>query len=140
MTGHDLLAERLNPDCIAVLGSYSIREITARSENPDYGGWLNRVDEVTGVDSAALTGIHGLLIAQGMLKFEITGRSVGLQYQVSPLGREALARYAATAAGESADLHDGSDSVADESLEQDSTRHHESRDEYGTDDRVSRAA
>ncbi len=44
------------------------------------------------MDKVRLTGIHGFLIAQGMLKFEITGRSVGLQYQLSPLGRESLNR------------------------------------------------
>lgn len=92
MTGIDLNFDMLTPDCIAVLNCYALRDLTAKSENPEYSGWLNRVDDVAGVDPTSLTRIHGMLIAQGMLKFEITGRSVGLQYQISSSGREAIVR------------------------------------------------
>lgn len=94
----DLHAEPLSVECHAVLSCYSVREATSRSQNPESNGWLDRVEDVPGVDRSLLTSAHGYLIAQGMLKFEITGRSVGLQYQMSPLGREALARGTAASA------------------------------------------
>ncbi len=94
MAAFDLHSEPISDDCLSVLSNYAIRDAAARASNPDYNGWLDRVDEVHGVDKVRLTGIHGFLIAQGMLKFEITGRSVGLQYQLSPLGRESLTRRA----------------------------------------------
>lgn len=92
MTVFDFHSEPISDDCLSVLSSYAIRDAAAKASNPEYSGWLDRVDEVAGVDKVRLTGIHGFLIAQGMLKFEITGRSVGLQYQLSPLGRESLNR------------------------------------------------
>jgi hypothetical protein len=50
--------------------------------------------------------VHGMLIARGMLKFEITGRNVGLQYQISNLGRDALSRQSlAASAPFAASLH-----------------------------------
>ncbi len=61
---------------------------------PDQGDlpddrWLPRVAGLQGVDSAHLSGLHGKLIALGFLKFEISGKS-GMQYQLTPLGRETL--------------------------------------------------
>lgn len=99
MTGRDLQFEPLSQDCLKVLSTYAVREVAVRARQPDGAGWLDRVDEVPGVEPAALTMIHGFLIAQGMLKFEITGRSVGLQYQLSSFGRETLARESAGTAG-----------------------------------------
>ena len=42
------------------------------------------------VDPAQIAAIHGKLIALGMLKFEIGSRADGVQYQVTPFGRQAL--------------------------------------------------
>jgi hypothetical protein len=118
MTGFHFENECLTAECLAVLGCYELRDAAARSENPEHAGWLNRVEEVAGVDPTALTGVHGMLIARGMLKFEITGRNVGLQYQISNLGRDALARQS-LAAGDpfAASLHsaESDDMVAAES-------------------------
>ena len=93
MIGADFHLDQLSDECLKVLSSYSIRELASRKANVDANGWLDRIEDVPGIDRAAMTMIHGMLIAQGMLKFEITGRSVGLQYQVSSVGRDALARH-----------------------------------------------
>lgn len=95
MIGTDLYSELLSRDCLTVLQTYCVRDLAAKSSIPDYAGWLDRVEQVPGVDSAVLSTVHGCLIALGMLKFEITGRSMGLQYQLSTSGREALTRTAA---------------------------------------------
>lgn len=58
----------------------------------EYAGWLDRIQDVPGIEKVALTSIHGFLIAQGLIRFEFTGRSVGLQYQLSTQGRESIAR------------------------------------------------
>ena len=78
--------------CLAVLGCYAVRDAAAKASQQDYAGWLDRVLDVPGVETASLTSIHGYLIAQGLIRFEFTGRSVGLQYQLSPQGRDCLAR------------------------------------------------
>lgn len=44
-----------------------------------------------GVESAALSRLHGTLIALGFLKFELSGKA-GMQYQLTPLGRHTLER------------------------------------------------
>ena len=69
-----------------------MRDVAAKATNTDYAGWLDRILEVPGLESSSLTSIHGFLIAQGLIKFEFTGRSVGLQYQLSNLGKECVAR------------------------------------------------
>lgn len=119
MTVFDFHSEPISDDCLSVLSSYAIRDAAAKASNPEYSGWLDRVDEVVGVDKVRLTGIHGFLIAQGMLKFEITGRSVGLQYQLSPLGRESLNRRAR---GEEASAHDDHSVAEVTETEEDSLR------------------
>ena len=58
----------------------------------EYAGWLDRIQDVPGIEKFSLTSIHGFLIAQGLIRFEFTGRSVGLQYQLSTQGRESIAR------------------------------------------------
>lgn len=79
-------------DCLAVLGCYAVRDAAAKAAQQDYSGWLDRVLDVPGVETSSLTSIHGYLIAQGLIRFEFTGRSVGLQYQLSPQGRDCLTR------------------------------------------------
>lgn len=116
MTATDLQFEPLSDDCLKVLSSYAVREVAVKAGDAETAGWLDRVDDVPGVDAGRLTMIHGCLIAQGMLKFEITGRSVGLQYQVSTAGREALARVASVMSGSSdAAVETATDSGAAES-------------------------
>jgi len=81
-------------NCVTVLECYAVRDAAAKSATGEYAGWLDRLLEVPGIESSSLTSIHGFLIAQGLIKFEFTGRSVGLQYQLSSLGRESISRKA----------------------------------------------
>jgi len=79
-------------DCLTVLGCYAVLDAAAKVAKQDYAGWLDRVADVPDVDNSSLTLIHGYLIAQGLIRFEFTGRTVGLQYQLSPQGRDCLSR------------------------------------------------
>lgn len=101
-------------NCLTVLECYSVRDAAAKASQPEYAGWLDRIIEVPGVDKAALTSIHGFLIAQGLIKFEFTGRSVGLQYQLSQQGRESIARKMLMIGDDLRQSESGSDSVIEE--------------------------
>ena len=59
-------------------------------------GWVDRVQEVVGIERSALSGIHGRLIAFGLLKCEVGHRSAGLVYRVSTQGKAALKSFLAT--------------------------------------------
>lgn len=74
------------------MSCYAVRDAAAKAMTSEYAGWLDRIQDVPGIEKVALTSIHGFLIAQGLIRFEFTGRSVGLQYQLSTQGRESIAR------------------------------------------------
>lgn len=92
MSGTATQSDVFEQNCLVVLECYSVRDAATKASQPEYSGWLDRLLDVPGVEKSALTSIHGFLIAQGLIKFEFTGRSVGLQYQLSTLGRESIAR------------------------------------------------
>ncbi len=92
MTEHDPQTGGFEEDCLAVLNCYAVRDAASKAATRDYAGWLDRIQNVPGVETSSLTSIHGFLIAQGLIRFEFTGRSVGLQYQLSTQGRESIAR------------------------------------------------
>lgn len=73
-----------------LLHAYQAQAASLKVTTEEFDGWLERIDELSGVDVDQLTGLHGQLIASGMLKFEISGRSVGLKYQLSQQGKKAL--------------------------------------------------
>lgn len=79
-------------NCLAVLNCYAVRDASAKAASKEYAGWLDRIQDIQGIERTTLTSIHGFLIAQGLIRFEFNGRSVGLQYQLSTQGREAMAR------------------------------------------------
>lgn len=79
-------------NCLTVLNCYAARDAAAKATAREYAGWLDRIQDVPGIEKLSLTSIHGFLIAQGLIRFEFTGRSVGLQYQLSTQGRESIAR------------------------------------------------
>jgi hypothetical protein len=54
-------------------------------------GWVPRLSRLDGVEPERLSALHGKLIALGLLSFEISGK-LGMQYQISPLGRRTLGR------------------------------------------------
>src|SRR5580704_17137252 len=63
-------------------------ESTEVSEPP---GWVPRLSRLDGVEPERLSALHGKLIALGLLSFEISGK-LGMQFQISPLGRRTLDR------------------------------------------------
>lgn len=81
----------------------------------EFDGWLERIDQMPEFDAEELTRLHGQLIALGFLKFEISGRSVGLRYKISTRGKNALDRALAIAARREAG--DDSDDSADDAEE-----------------------
>ena len=84
MTNPDLELFDANPEWRSLLAAYQEKHSTHKLE------WSPRVAGVEGLDAAQLSAIHGKLIALGMLKFEIASRADGMQYQVTPFGRQAL--------------------------------------------------
>ena len=79
-------------NCLTVLNCYAVRDAAAKAASKEYAGWLDRILDIQEIEKTTLTSIHGFLIAQGLIRFEFNGRSVGLQYQISTQGREAMAR------------------------------------------------
>lgn len=82
----------LEEQCLALLTAYSVRDAAARTDAEEYDGWLDRVGEIDSIESSQMSALHGLLIAQGCLKFEFRGRNRGLQYQLGSAGKQALSR------------------------------------------------
>jgi hypothetical protein len=74
-----------------ILETYQHRDLERRKTEPASDGWQPRLAEVPGVERGDLAGLHGKLIALGFLKFELHAKN-GMQYQVSPLGRQTLER------------------------------------------------
>jgi len=71
------------------------QRISAAEAPEKLDGWLPRLHAVEGVDDSDLSRIHGRLIAWGFLTFRLAGRTAGIQYQISPAGKQALARHPA---------------------------------------------
>ncbi len=108
MTDATLQLDRLSPQNLTVMQAYVIRATAAKASVEEFDGWLERIDEMPDLSADDLTKSHGQLIALGFLKFEITGRSVGLRYQISPRGKQAIER-ALTADDTSAESDDDMD-------------------------------
>lgn len=80
-------------------------EGTESAESAEAAGesvaWVSRIVQLDGIESPELSRIHGQLIAWGLLQFQLTGRTSGMQYQLTRLARHLLNRLAR---GESAGL------------------------------------
>ena len=85
-------SQALQEQCLALLTAYSVRDVELRANKGEYDGWLDRVCELESINTEQLSTLHGLLIAEGCLKFEFRGRSRGLQYQLANAGRQVVAR------------------------------------------------
>ncbi len=101
-------------NCLTVLECYAVRDAAAKSATHEYSGWLDRILDVPGLEPAALTSIHGFLIAQGLIRFEFTGRSVGLQYQISSLGRDSISRKSLSLADDGRGIDGAVESTSEE--------------------------
>ncbi|MBS0206557.1 MAG: hypothetical protein JSS49_27015 [Planctomycetes bacterium] len=86
----DIIQLRRNPQWRATLQVYYDLQQQAQEQTPDASGWIARQTAVPGIDPEQLSSIHGKLIAFGMLKFDVGGRDVGVQYQLTQQGRRAL--------------------------------------------------
>lgn len=80
--------------------------IDADAETADFvnRGFRPRVREVDGVPTDQMARVHGKLIAHGLLQVEIAGRSGGMLYQLTSLGRRACLRSVGSAEEESLEL------------------------------------
>lgn len=69
-------------------------ELESESSDGRRRRWLPRISAVNGVDAEDLSRAHGRLIAHGFLKCDLTDCSAGIVYQLTPEGRQILARMA----------------------------------------------
>lgn len=101
-----LLAD--NAEYATLLRSYERARTEIRPDGADgeEAGWTPRLAEVDGIDCARLAPMHGKLIAHGLLSFQLTGRTSGVVYRVSPDGRDALRRLSGAAPEPAADDDD----------------------------------
>ncbi len=81
---------RGNDDWLRVLTAYQAIGEQAKSQDPEHDGWVPRVSEIEGLEEHHLPRIHGKLIALGMLKFQLAGRTAGVAYQISRDGLKAI--------------------------------------------------
>lgn len=72
-----------NPSWRLLLAAYQARVVAGVE-------WIPRVLSVDGLANEELSAVHGKLIALGLLKFEISNRTDGVQYQLTTLGRQAM--------------------------------------------------
>lgn len=81
---------RRNPSWKAALCHYWDVQNQSRAESKDFDGWVPRASTVPEIDPKTLSAVHGRLIAFGFLKFDLSNRELGMRYQLSPLGRQAI--------------------------------------------------
>ncbi|MCA9048187.1 MAG: hypothetical protein KDA89_05630 [Planctomycetaceae bacterium] len=111
MNPFDVHTEPLDEQNLQVLLAYSVRAAAVKAvaeEKAD--GWLERIDSLPQINPEDLTRCHGQLIAFGFLKFEVSGRSHGLRYQLSDRGRRAMELSCRSSSNEPTD-----DDLADDS-------------------------
>jgi hypothetical protein len=54
--------------------------------------WVQRITQLSGIETAELSKIHGRLIAYDLLKCDLAGRSDGMVYQLTSTGKTVLNR------------------------------------------------
>lgn len=90
MTPFQLQLDSLNEHNLLVMQAYALRAATQKATVENFDGWLDRINELPDFAKEDLTRQHGQLIALGFLQFEISGSNVGLRYQISTKGKQAL--------------------------------------------------
>ena len=79
-----------------LLGAYDEEHRNCQSRDPEalagnrFDGWIPRVDAVAGIELNAMSAMHGKLIAVGFLNFRLVDRTLGVLYQVTASGKQAL--------------------------------------------------
>ncbi|MGV2332899.1 MAG UNVERIFIED_CONTAM: hypothetical protein LVR18_01775 [Planctomycetaceae bacterium] len=90
----------LESQCLVVLGRYAALETLTKAEQADFNGWVDRIGDAPGIEPAMLSGIHGQLIAQGLLRFEFSGRAQWAAVPTESSGEgSAWTRYACGVGG-----------------------------------------
>lgn len=79
-----------NTDWRTVLTAYRERRDTAKADDPEFEGWLDRIMAIDGIEEDDLPRLHGKLLALGFLKFQLAGRSEGVRYQITGEGIRSL--------------------------------------------------
>lgn len=92
MNEPSLQLDQLSQENIRLIQAYLDRMAAARAAADEFDGWMERINSLPELTTDCLIRMHGQLIALGYLKFELSGRNVGLRYQVSPRGKQALER------------------------------------------------
>lgn len=103
MTTSRFQLDVLHETNLQLVKAYTVKSTTQKATVEGFDGWLERINDLDGVEKEQLVKAHGELIALGFLKFEIAGSSIGLRYKVSPTGKQALERTEARAAGDEDD-------------------------------------
>ena len=93
-----------------VLAAYQSAHLAAKASDEEFDGWLPRIMSVEGLKDEELPRIHGKLIALGFLKFQLAGRGTGVVYQISPVGRQALANLTPDEASSDDEIEEDEDS------------------------------
>lgn len=97
-----------HPEWRQVLLAYNedVEVVATDAETADFvaRGFRPRVREVEGVPLDQMARVHGKLIAHGLLQVEITGRTGGMLYQLTSIGRRACLRLADAVEEESLEL------------------------------------
>lgn len=99
MTSEPLQLDELSDPHVQIMQTYSVRAAAGKSSD-EFDGWLERVSSLADFTPDELVKRHGELIALGFLKFEISNADLGLRYQISPRGKNALERALARLAAE----------------------------------------
>lgn len=88
-----------SPDGLPAEDDASAVEQSGESSSPDEATpaeteedsrWIPRLGEVEGVAADQLSRVHGRLIAEGLLRFNLLGRTDGIGYRLTPAGRQAV--------------------------------------------------
>lgn len=90
MDDFELALLQKHPEWQTVLQVYFERYQELRAQANDGDSWIPRISGIPEIEPAALSSIHGKLIAHGFLKFEVGARDAGVLYQLTPLGRQAV--------------------------------------------------
>jgi hypothetical protein len=75
-----------HPEYLLLLEAYRDCDRSVRDENPEFDGWLPRLNEIDGIAATGLSRAHGRLICHGYLAFQLGDRLEGIKYQLSPDG------------------------------------------------------
>lgn len=86
----ELIQLKKNPEWRAALQVYHDLQVELREKSPESDGWVPRPADFSGVEAEKVSAVHGKLIAFGFLKFDVSGRDVGVRYQLTAQGRRAL--------------------------------------------------